>query len=141
MKLCWSPSTVRTLRLSHRLWSTPTCSAEPSHTSNQSPPGHVPLNQVTLVTSLYSDVSHELSHSSNQSPLRHVPYPEPDEEKSRYCFGFQPNVQSTLARSRAADSSCKHLTTDARRWMLVLATTAGFKRTAHTAHTAHSGVD
>ena len=133
MKLCWSPSTVRTLRLSHRLWSTPTC-----HTSNQSPPGHVPLNQVTLVTSLYSDVSHELSHSSNQSPFRHVPYPEPDEGKSRQCFGFQSKVQSTVARSRAADSSCKQFTTDVRHWMLVLATTAGFTRTAHT---VHSGVD
>lgn len=138
MKLCWSPSTVRTLRLSLRLWSTPTCPAEPSHTSNQSPPGHVPLNQVTLVTSLYSDVSHELSHSSNQSPFRHVPYPEPDEGKSRQCFGFQPKVQSTVARSRAADLSCKQFTTDVRHWMLVLATTAGFTRTAHT---VHSGVD
>ena len=43
-----------------------------------------------------------------------------------------------LARSRAADSSCKHLTTDVRCWMLVLAATAGFTRTGHT---AHSGVD
>ena len=58
MKLCWSPSTVRTLGLSHRLWSTSTCSTEPSHTSNQSPFRHVPLNQAIAVTSLHSDMSH-----------------------------------------------------------------------------------